>query len=630
MAQLTEFETALKEVVYAKRLSASKMNTLTEVALKSMENDTQLVSILYRTHKSLRPPAKVSSLYVFDALARAARTQVVKQRLTGDINSVKGNCATFLLKVEGVLEGLVQDMLSVATPESKEKTKKVLDIWSKGSTFPPAILVRLKDVLSETEKDKEVKITSDPRSAAVITPPVIAPLPPPPPAPVLDPQATLLALLTQAAAQAHPGQTATNTTGAPNNTSQQFAVLQQLALTAKLGNVASDPGAWLSQRDEQQQYGAGPGMARRDSRFDRGNGQETGRNYEDQNNFRGGFRGRGRGEGRGWEDRSDRYRDVDRSPPRRVRSSRSRSPGPSRYPARRDVKPYSPPRRPSMPSQEVNRDRGPAPAPAPAPPCRTGPEPGKDEFGRDVRAASPSPEPRSVSTQPPPPPPAVVRTQTVEPPPAALTSNHVQMSLTPSVDANTSSRAAPDAVVVSNEIPSQQGLENFSLATFDFTAPSSWEALGKMWQVTHGQPPSQQQLMEFVLGGTAVASQQSMQPMQQLQQHQQPEWGGGPGWGAYSAGPQPWRGARGRGGFSRGRGGYGGGNFARDGQDRWSSMGETDAIVLGGGDMDTVMGDSASAASPPQENGSGGGLGGRMQRVGEKWVFVRDPVTNES
>ncbi|KAJ6619886.1 hypothetical protein B0H10DRAFT_1127585 [Mycena sp. CBHHK59/15] len=152
MAQQSEFETALKEVVYAKRLSASKMNNLTEIALKSMQDDTQLVSILYRTHKSLQTPAKVSSLYVFDALARAARAQVVKHGLTGDIISRKGNAATFLLKVEGVLEGLFQDMISAGTPESKEKTKKVLDIWSKGNTFPSAILARLKDVVSETEK----------------------------------------------------------------------------------------------------------------------------------------------------------------------------------------------------------------------------------------------------------------------------------------------------------------------------------------------------------------------------------------------------------------------------------------------------------------------------------------------
>ncbi|KAJ6518900.1 hypothetical protein C8R45DRAFT_885111 [Mycena sanguinolenta] len=641
MAQLSEFEKALKEVVLAKRLSASKMNNLTEIALKSMQDDTQLVSILYRTHKSLQPAAKVSSLYVFDALARAARSQVVKQGLTGDINSRKGNAATFLLKVEGVLEGLFQDMISAATPEAKEKTKKVLDIWSKGSTFPSAILVRLKDVVNETEKDKEIKVPTDPRSAAaVVTPPVVVPTPAPaaPSVPVLDPQATLLALLTQAAnnaaQQSVPGQTVTNTNGGVANPSQQLAVLQQLALTANLGNIAQQsppnpPNFSASsqspppQRDEH--YGAGQNPGRRDLRYDRGKDQERGRNYDDRNDFHGGSSGRGRGNGRGWDDR-DRYKDVDRSPPRRSRRSRSRSP-PPRYPNRRerDVRPYSPPRRPSLASLPT-RD------------ARAAPEPGKDEFGRDIRPASPSPEPSTngIPTQPPPPlaspvaAPQVVRTEEpVEPPPAAaaLTSNHDQMSLTPSVDANTSSRAPDAAVVVPNEILSQQqGMENFSLATFDFTAPSAWEALGKMWQVTHGVLPSTEQLMAFVMSGGVMTGPAAGVPNQQ--QLSQTEWTGGQAWAGGSAGVQPGRGMRGRGGFSRGRGrGYGGG-FARDGQDRWhSDMGQTDAIVLGGGDADAMEVESVGLP----EKGGGGGAGGRMQRVGEKWVFVRDPITaNES
>lgn len=61
----------------------------------------------------------MSSLYAFDALSRAARSQVNKHAMTGDINSEKGNCATFLLKVEGILEGLFQDMTMIGTAESK-------------------------------------------------------------------------------------------------------------------------------------------------------------------------------------------------------------------------------------------------------------------------------------------------------------------------------------------------------------------------------------------------------------------------------------------------------------------------------------------------------------------------------
>lgn len=249
-----EFESLLKDVVLAKRLSASKMSNLTDIAMKSMEvrltyissccevtselqNDTQLVSTLYRTHKSLPPTAKVSSLYVFDALSRAAKHNINKNGLSGEVKTTKGNCVTFLSKIEGVLEGLFQDMMTVGNSEAKvscfkritdsrrfffalvifgpvvakrpdtmsllfhkltlgipshvfralvgaarfyhvlscltshvltsmieavltslllldlqEKTKKILDIWVKGSTFPPNILTRLSSLVERTEK----------------------------------------------------------------------------------------------------------------------------------------------------------------------------------------------------------------------------------------------------------------------------------------------------------------------------------------------------------------------------------------------------------------------------------------------------------------------------------------------
>lgn len=42
-----------------------------------------------------------------------------KRGVTGDINSTKGNAATFLLKIEGVLDGLFQDMVSLDNSEAK-------------------------------------------------------------------------------------------------------------------------------------------------------------------------------------------------------------------------------------------------------------------------------------------------------------------------------------------------------------------------------------------------------------------------------------------------------------------------------------------------------------------------------
>jgi protein NRD1 len=70
-------------------------------------------------HKSLPVSAKVSSLYAFDALARAARVLVNKHGIKGDFSLEKGNAATFLLKIEGVLDGLFQDMVAIGNAEAK-------------------------------------------------------------------------------------------------------------------------------------------------------------------------------------------------------------------------------------------------------------------------------------------------------------------------------------------------------------------------------------------------------------------------------------------------------------------------------------------------------------------------------
>ncbi|KAF7309904.1 CID domain-containing protein [Mycena indigotica] len=518
MSHLAEFEASLKEVVNAKRLSASKMNNLTDIAMKSMADDTQLVSILYRTHKSLTPSAKISSLYVFDALARAARSQVTKQGITGDINSQPGNSATFLLKLEGVLEGLFQDMISTATSEGKEKTKKVLDIWVKGSTFPSPILARLKDVT--TEKDNQVKVTLDPRAAAVA---VAAPLPQTPaatlapPPPVLDPQATLLALLTQAAAnnaiQTNVGQAIPSATAA----APQLALLQQL--TANLNNTPPPQPAFSphspphSPAQDHNFYGRrhDPRSEYQQQRSNNNNNPHDGRG-----NYRGGFRGRGRGEGRSWDNR-DRFNKDNRDDDRRQRRSRSKSP-PPRGGERRNARPYSP-RRPSTLAD-------------PRPRVVQPPQAGLDEFGREIRQASPSPEPpddivdekpAAAHSQP-----HQVTSSVKAPAPPSASNYQSQMS---SVDVNASSPLP----VVANDAPqptSGQTLEDnvaanlssFDASTFDFTSPASWEALGKMWQASFGTAPTMEQLMQYVMSGgtmTVATGQQQAQPQPQPQPQQQ-------------------------------------------------------------------------------------------------------------
>jgi protein NRD1 len=127
----------LKAVVTAKRLSSSKMTALTELAVEKMhvsplftlvcsadlfQADTQMISLLYRTHKALPPSNKVSSLYVFDSIARAAHRTKTKKGLVADLNNSIGNAASFIVRLEGMLDGLVEDMLTNGPPEAKVRS----------------------------------------------------------------------------------------------------------------------------------------------------------------------------------------------------------------------------------------------------------------------------------------------------------------------------------------------------------------------------------------------------------------------------------------------------------------------------------------------------------------------------
>lgn len=52
----------------------------------------------------------------------------MKHGITGDDYTQPGNCATFLLKVGGVVEGLFQDMVTSGSSESKVSQLKLVNI----------------------------------------------------------------------------------------------------------------------------------------------------------------------------------------------------------------------------------------------------------------------------------------------------------------------------------------------------------------------------------------------------------------------------------------------------------------------------------------------------------------------
>ncbi|KAJ3566052.1 hypothetical protein NP233_g7244 [Leucocoprinus birnbaumii] len=618
MSTIQEFETALNGVVQAKRLSQSKMTRLTEITMKLIEHDTQLVSMLYRTHKSLPASCKISSLYVFDALARAARQQAVKHNLSE--RSGSGNCATFLLKVAGVLEGLFQDIIATGLPEAKEKTKKIHDIWVKGATFSPDILGRLSDIVSGKAKGAYhillflVCLPSEPRVNAPAIAETLQASPPPhspvapiqlaqePAAATANSQATLLALLTQAAGQ-QVTQTPTNTVASPTTPAVDSThLLLQYLQSASVNNTAANHLSHasptpVSDTPPVSQVPKDPRITQtilivvhlETSVIRRGammteptRAMTLGVIHVGED---GGIAGMNAS-----QTITETIEAADGTLAKGTVARAVRKIG--------IVKGNLP--RLALPDTDGNMRR--------------------DEFGRDIRSPSPSKSPTSNS--------ATVHSTAASPitpstphdPKAEFsptsTSND-PMSRSSSIAANTFSKD-PDASntsVESNTKSTSQstGLDRFNMSTFDPTSPASWEALGKMWEAMNGYTPSTQELMQFMMMG---AMNNTLQSKDWQQQENAGFTGGNDYGGGYSGGAA-----------SRGRGGHGGsyGN-SRNNHHEWSNGGghqSTDAVVLGGGEMDDeVPMDGVEAGQPFGD--TGGRSGGRMQKVGDKWVFVRN------
>ncbi|KAH9004739.1 hypothetical protein EDB86DRAFT_3072215 [Lactarius hatsudake] len=686
MSSLEEFENALKDVVSSKRVSVSKMNRLSDVAKRCFENDAQMVSTLYRTHKALQPQYKVPSLYAFDALARAARSHATKHGFAGD--SQPGNSATFLLKLEAILEGLFRDMMGSGVSEGKEKAKKILDIWTKSATFPPAVLTRLENVLKGDDApgaylvsilcSLSISLLCNPNYALLEIPapvldaviePVMHSAPPqtalnPPETPTnptsqaASVHAALLALLSQARNVPISAQTTTNNTQPttqvqlPQLDANQLKLFQQLTQTVNPPEITTPPiqtsfspppAPTLASPD----ITAGPSnqptywnhsQVPQDKSWDVG---QVGRNYpissveegdyhSPRGRFRGGFRSRGRGRfsDRDREGFRDRLYDRARSPgSAHGRRSRSRSPPRSRYGGgRRDVKPYSPPHRPSNTDQTDNHDVQ-----------ASSSHSGVDEFGREIRPSSDddrSMTPDDFKQGPPQSPPPATSSVGLTSAPTSVPGNRESPVPPPSQAAfATGSRSDEHH---HHQDGNEVNLQSFDYSAFDPTSPTSWESLGKAWAATNGRSPTQEELMMFVMEFTIGMANQAPPSVPPVQASPQ----AGYGWMGEPRGGPP----RGRGGF-RGRGGRGGfAHNAGGGQKRWDVGGdayaenETDAIVLGehtndqnGSDWAQGSHEQAQASPDGDDDGDGGQMesggstaGGRMQKVGDNWVFVRD------
>ncbi|GFZ45037.1 hypothetical protein JCM24511_02763 [Saitozyma sp. JCM 24511] len=154
MSDLKSWSSLLETTVLAPRLSGSKVQSLSSsaLALSASGQDTELVTIFYKLNGSLPPggQSRVSSLYVFDAIARAARSAAGKGK--GKAGGAATGAGGLVNKMEGVVDrwvkGMVDDGKGNVWAEGKEKMRKILEIWTKGQTFPQVTLDKLSAIVA--------------------------------------------------------------------------------------------------------------------------------------------------------------------------------------------------------------------------------------------------------------------------------------------------------------------------------------------------------------------------------------------------------------------------------------------------------------------------------------------------
>lgn len=233
-----------------------------------------------------------------------------------------------------------------------------------------------------------------------------------------------------------------------------------------------------------------------------------------------------------------------------------------------------------------------------------GPE--KDEFGRDIRPGSVDSEQTLTSTARPPSSIPTITTPTIQSPPVVQDPAFSHKNPTPelatmSITTNEAQSENPMPIATyesrSEDAGTSKGPGGFDLTTFDFTSPASWEALGKAWQATNGVAPTQEMLMQFVMMssmgmgmgvgmGIGMSGLGMEQPQSQWEEAQ-----GSEGWNAEGPG--------------------------------WSDGGVVVVEEMQG--QEKTDGEIAS----PEKEGSpvlgerSVGSTGKMQKVGDRWVFVR-------
>ncbi|RDA88745.1 hypothetical protein CP532_4024 [Ophiocordyceps camponoti-leonardi (nom. inval.)] len=129
-------------------VSGSRITSLTTLCVSNIQSESVLIQKIYTHFKKAPGTHKLGVLYVVDSVTRKWLEQAKAQAQQVNSAAQDGTYAAGVHRVTELMPVLMNDILQSAPQEQKEKIKKLLDIWTKGQTFPSPMLESFREKLS--------------------------------------------------------------------------------------------------------------------------------------------------------------------------------------------------------------------------------------------------------------------------------------------------------------------------------------------------------------------------------------------------------------------------------------------------------------------------------------------------
>ncbi|KAL9119834.1 MAG: hypothetical protein Q9187_003612 [Circinaria calcarea] len=147
---VAELDTILQSMLALKPpgVSGGKITSITALCNANVQSETVLIQKVYTHFKKAPGTHKLGVLYVVDSVTRQWVEQARKAGQPIGSAAADGTFAAGVNHVTELLPSFMNDIITNAPEEQKDKIKKLIDIWERGNTFPQTMLSNFKEKLS--------------------------------------------------------------------------------------------------------------------------------------------------------------------------------------------------------------------------------------------------------------------------------------------------------------------------------------------------------------------------------------------------------------------------------------------------------------------------------------------------